>query len=57
MDCTDRVVLDHEWYYPSLSLEEGISCFFQNLGVAEFDLVLLNEDTGEVIMQSQTLGI
>ena len=57
MDCTYRVVLDQEWYYPSLSLEEGISCFFQNLSVAEFDLVLLNEDTGEVIMQSQTLGI
>ena len=57
MDCTYRVVLDQEWYYPALSLEEGISCFFQNLGVAEFDLVLLNEDTGEGIMQSQTLGI
>ena len=57
MDCTYRVVLDQEWYYPSLSLEEGISCFFQNLGVAEFDLVLFIEDTGEVIMQSQTLGI
>ena len=57
MNYTYRVVLDQEWYYPALSLEEGISCFFQNLGVAEFDLVLLNEDTGEVIMQSQTLGI
>ena len=57
MDCTYRVVLDQEWYYPSLSLKEGVRCFFQNLGVAEFDLVLLNEDTGEVIMQSQTLGI
>ena len=57
MDCTYRVVLDQEWYYPALSLEEGISCVFQILGVAEFDLVLWNEDTGEVIMQSPTLGI
>ena len=57
MDCTYRLILDQEWYYPSLSLEEGTRLFFLNLGVADFDLTLLNEDTGEVIMQSQTLGL
>lgn len=57
MDCTYRLILDQEWYYPSLSLEEGTRLFFLNLGVADFDLTLVNEDTGEVVMQCQTLGL
>ena len=57
MDCTYTLIIDQEWYYPSLSLEEGVRYFFLNLGVADFDMTLLNDLTGEVIMQSQTLGI